>query len=77
MARKSVSNMTDEELAARAAELAEERTAIRLKQLEVQRELEVREAVKNLSPETRRIVKLGLAGGIASEGTVSVDGGDA
>lgn len=68
---KSLSDMTDEELAAVAAGLAAQRTEIRQAQVAVQREQEVRAATANLSPETRRIVQIGLAGGLKAEGDVN------
>jgi hypothetical protein len=68
MSTKKLSNMTDEELNAEAEKMAGERTDIRLKQLEVSREQEIRAALAAMSPETRRLIKITLEGGIAPQG---------
>lgn len=70
MGALNVSEMTDEQLAERAAVLAAQRTAIRLEQNEVQAEIDLRRALSSLSGETRRIIAVRLGGATTPQGEV-------
>ena len=61
--------MTDEELEAKSAELAEQKRAIREEQNAVDAELETRRAIAQLSGPARRIVEARLAGKSDSAGS--------
>ena len=73
--RQAISLWTTVELEAEAVRLGLERTQVRLAQVAVSSELEIRRALETLSPEARRIVQIRLEGGIAPEGE-AVTGGD-
>lgn len=51
-------------------DLAAQRTSIRLQQVAVASELELRAALAAMTPETRRVVELRLGGSIKPEGEV-------
>ncbi len=62
------STWTDAKLEAKAAELAQQRTAIRLEQLKVSAELEVRASIAQLSPAAREVFAIRVGGGITPAG---------
>lgn len=65
---KDVQGMSTEDLEAEASDLAEQRTAVRLRQNEVAAELSVRRALDALPVEHRRVLELRLEGGTEPKG---------
>lgn len=63
-----VSTMDDDQLSAWAADLADQRTEIRLAQNRVQAEIDLRRALSSMSDETRRIVQVRFGGAATPEG---------
>lgn len=65
---KPLTDMTDAELAAEEAKLAEAHEAVRLAQNAVRAEIETRIALGNVSGSTREALKLRLGGTVAPSG---------
>lgn len=63
-----LSKLSDDELAALDAELAAKRTEIRLEQIAVSAEIDLRRALGAMSAESRRIIHIRLEGGISPSG---------
>ena len=63
-----LSRMGDKDLQKLADNLAEQRTEIRLAQNAVGVELELRRSLAAMTPETRKVVRLRLDGGVAPTG---------
>lgn len=57
MADKALTDMTDEQLEDLAADLAEQRTAVRVQQVAVRDEQDIRKALAGLTPEQREKVR--------------------
>ena len=69
LSTKDVGKLTDEQLTAEAEELAEMRTAVRLRQNEVNGEIELRKATAGLSAAARgRLATIQLEGGVSPKG---------
>jgi hypothetical protein len=65
---RDVTKMTLDELQAEAASLAETRTSVRERQVEVQGQIDIETAVNQLPDAARRIVRLRLEGGAEPAG---------
>lgn len=65
---KDLSKLSDDELEALEADLAAERTSVRLRQNDVAAERDLRRALASLSPESRRIVSVRMGGELAPQG---------
>jgi hypothetical protein len=65
------STWSDEDLTARADVLAAERTRVRLDQVAIGVELEIRRSLAAMSPETRRVISLRLGGAVGSDGAAA------
>ena len=65
---KKTENMTDEELAERAAYLADEKKKIKNEENEIRAHQELRTALANASDSTRRLIKINIGGDMAPEG---------
>ncbi len=68
VSHRDVQRMSDDELREESDGLAEQRTEVRLRQNEVNAELEIRQALKALPAEAQRVVRIRLEGGIAPVG---------
>lgn len=66
-----VASLDDEALAAEAARLAALRTEIRLRQNEVQAEIDLRAALASMSGSSQNIIKIRLGGAIEPSGEVT------
>jgi hypothetical protein len=65
---QDLSKMTDEQLAAAAAQLADDRTKVRKAQNAVTAEQEMRKALAGMSGPAREVAKIRLEGKIDAEG---------
>lgn len=71
---KDVTKMSDEEIESEMTEMASLRTAVRLRQNDLQAEWNIRSAVNQLPADAQRVIKLRLNGGISPSGDLAQGG---
>jgi hypothetical protein len=68
-----LTKLSDKELAALEADLAKQRTELRLEQNAVENEKQFRTALKGMSPDQQKALKVRLEGGLVSSGTAAAE----